>query len=83
MTLPACLASVSMSKWTRRRAASPARRITVSGSARRSPGTISSQIPPLAQRANEGREIGQSGKPEGAAPEAVKGGWAKAFGRLS
>ena len=45
--------------------------------------SAASQIPPLAQRANEGREIGQSGKPEGAAPEAVKGGWAKAFGRLS
>lgn len=35
----------------------------------------------IAQRAAEGQEIGAGGKPEGAAPEAVQKGWAKAFKR--
>lgn len=40
----------------------------------------SAAVPPLSQRAAGQTEVGASGKPEGAAPEAVKAGWAKAFG---
>jgi signal peptide peptidase SppA len=36
------------------------------------------RTPTIAQRAAEGREVGASGKPEGAAPETAKQGWAKA-----
>lgn len=44
------------------------------------PAKPNAQTPPISQRAEEAREIGQSGKPEGVAPEAARKGWAKAFG---
>jgi hypothetical protein len=44
------------------------------------PGTAT---PSISQRAEDQREIGANGKPEGAAPEAVQKGWSKAFGRAA
>jgi len=43
--------------------------------------SAASATPSIAQRAAESREVGHSGRPEGAAPEAVKAGWAKAWDR--
>ncbi|XOK12634.1 S49 family peptidase [Agrobacterium tumefaciens] len=54
----------------------PAENVSAAGGAAQ-PGA---KTPPISQRADEQREVGATGKPEGASPEAARKGWAKAFG---
>ncbi|CUX31833.1 S49 family peptidase [Agrobacterium genomosp. 13] len=48
-----------------------------------SPAPAARTIPSIAERALEQREIGPTGRPEGAAPDTIKAGWASAANKIN